>query len=202
MRAATIRDKKIVVADHPDPVPGTGEVLVRVHAAGLNNADLIQVAGFYPAPPGSPVDIPGLELAGEVVAVGPDATRFKTGDRIMAVGGGGAQARLCGGRERAARPGPGGVARGGGGGVSGGFPTPLSGLMMKRARIHGSTLRSRPLEGKASAARAVEKRVLPLVGAGKVRVPIAATFPLEKTGEAYDAFAAGGKFGKIVVVTR
>src|SRR5688572_28132695 len=89
MRAATITDGAIAVKEHPDPSPGRGEVLVRVRAAGLNGADLIQRAGFYPAPPGSPADIPGLELAGEVVALGPDASRFAVGDRVMALVGGG-----------------------------------------------------------------------------------------------------------------
>src|SRR2546430_13879306 len=98
MRAATIKDGQIVVAERPDPEPGTGEVLVRVRAAGLNAADLIQRAGFYPAPPGSPADIPGLELAGEVVALGPNASRFKAGDRGMAGGGGGGPGAVCGGR--------------------------------------------------------------------------------------------------------
>ena len=54
MRAATIRDGEVVVAEHPDPEPGSGEVLVRVRAAGLNGADIHQRAGHYPAPPGSP----------------------------------------------------------------------------------------------------------------------------------------------------
>ena len=71
MRAATIRDNEIVIEEHPDPVPGSGEVLVRVRAAGLNGADMMQRRGLYPAPPGSPQDIPGMELAGEVVALGP-----------------------------------------------------------------------------------------------------------------------------------
>ncbi len=97
-----------VVADgpDPDPIPGVGEVLVRVRAAGLNNADLMQVRGGYPAPPGSPPDIPGLELAGEVVATGPNATRFQVGDRVMAVVGGGGQAELVVVHERAAMPVP------------------------------------------------------------------------------------------------
>ena len=56
MRAATIRDGEVVVQEHPDPDPGAGEVLVRVHAAGLNAADLLQRKGAYPAPPGSPQD--------------------------------------------------------------------------------------------------------------------------------------------------
>jgi putative PIG3 family NAD(P)H quinone oxidoreductase len=311
MRAATIVDGQIVAADRPDPEPGSGEVLVRVRAAGLNAADLAQRAGFYPAPPGSPPDIPGMELAGEVAATGPNASRFKVGDRVMAVVGGGAQAELCLVHERAAMPVPDGVAWDEAGGFPEAFTTAhdalftqcglgmgervcvhgaaggvgtagvqlavaagasvvatvrreehrrlvaelgaaavapddfvdhgpfdvilelvgapnlasnmaalavsgrisvigigagtrtdfdLSGLMMKRARIHGSTLRSRPLEGKATAARAVERHVLPLLGGGKVRVPVAATFPLEKAADAYEAFAAGGKFGKIVLM--
>ena len=66
MRAATIRDGEILIEEHANPVPGDGEVLVRVHAAGLNGADMMQRRGLYPAPPGSPQDIPGMELAGEV----------------------------------------------------------------------------------------------------------------------------------------
>ncbi len=100
MRAATIVNGTLEVREHPDPVPGRGEVLVRVKAAGLNNADLMQIAGFYPAPPGSPADIPGLELAGEVVSAGPDAIRFSVGDRVMAVVGGGALAELAVVHER------------------------------------------------------------------------------------------------------
>ena len=74
MKAATISDGgALAVAEHPDPQPGHGEVLVRVRAAGLNGADMLQRKGGYPAPPGSPPDIPGLELAGEVVALGPGA---------------------------------------------------------------------------------------------------------------------------------
>jgi NADPH2:quinone reductase len=68
MRAAVIDDGAVAVQERPDPEPGAGEVLVRVRAAGLNGADLHQRAGNYPAPPGSPPDIPGLELAGEVAA--------------------------------------------------------------------------------------------------------------------------------------
>ena len=54
MRAATIRDQQLTVEEHPDPVPGAGEVLVRVRAAGLNGADMHQLRGGYPAPPGAP----------------------------------------------------------------------------------------------------------------------------------------------------
>jgi putative PIG3 family NAD(P)H quinone oxidoreductase len=106
MRAATIRDKEIVIEEHPDPVPGSGELLVRVHAAGLNGADMMQRRGLYPAPPGSPQDIPGMELAGEVVALGAGAERFAIGERVMAIVGGGAQAELVTVHERLLMPVP------------------------------------------------------------------------------------------------
>ncbi len=310
MRAVVIREQQIVIEQRPDPVPGAGEVLVGVRAAGLNGADMLQRRGFYPAPPGSPQDIPGMELAGEVRALGPGAERFAEGDRVMAIVGGGAQAELCVVHERQLMPVPapldwaaaGGVPEvfltahdaifvqaglrsgerllvsGGAGGVgtaaiqlarasgaqvtasvrdpklrvqvaelgaaaiapeevaehgpfdvvlelvgapnmaqniaalalggrivvigvSAGASTELNllALMGKRARIHGSTLRARPLEEKALAARALEHEVLPLFGAGVLHVPIAAAYPLEAAADAYDRFAAGGKFGKIVL---
>jgi NADPH2:quinone reductase len=311
MRAVTVRDGEVVVEEHPDPEPGTGEVLVRVRAAGLNGADMLQRKGGYPAPPGSPPDIPGLELAGEVAARGPGAERFEEGDRVMGVVGGGGQAEFAVVHERAASPvpesldwpaagglpevfttahdavftqaglkpgerllvhgGAGGVGtaaiqlgraagaavtatvrneglRGGveelgatviapegfaehgpfdvvlelvgapnlpddlnalatGGriaiiGVGAGFKAELNllALMGKRGRIHGSTLRARPLEEKAAAARLVERHVLPLFEAGAVRVPVAETFPLDEVGAAYERFAQGGKLGKVVLL--
>ena len=106
MRAATIRDGSIAVEDQPDPVPEGNELLVRVRAAGINGADILQLKGGYPAPPGSPPDIPGLELAGEVVGAGRGVTRFETGDRVMAVVGGGGQGELALVHERAAMPVP------------------------------------------------------------------------------------------------
>ena len=109
MRAATIRDGKVLVEQHPDPEPGTGQVLVRVHGAGLNGADMMQLAGHYPAPAGSPPDIPGLELAGVVEALGPGATRFADGDRVMGIVGGGGQAELAVVHERQLMPVPDGV---------------------------------------------------------------------------------------------
>ena len=314
MRAVlTVGDGVPVLGDRPDPVPGTGEVLVRVRAAGINNADLMQAAGGYPAPPGSPPDILGLELAGEVVATGPGAGRFAVGDRVMAVVGGGGQAELAVVHERAAVPVPDGLGWAEAGGFPEAFTTAhdalftqvrlapgervcvhgaaggvgsagvqlaaaagasvvatvrheplraavaalapgvvavdpegfgrhgpfdvileliggpnlgadlaalatwgritvigsaagrtaeldLLALMGKRATIRGSTLRPRPLEEKAAAARAVEAQVLPLVSAGKVRVPVAATYPLEEAAAAYARFAAGAKLGKVVLV--
>jgi NADPH:quinone reductase len=310
MRAVTIRDGEVILEEHADPMPGAGEVLVRVRAAGINGADMMQRRGLYPAPPGSPQDIPGLELAGEVQAVGPGASRFAVGDRVMAIVGGGGQAELAVVHERQLMPvpaaldweqaggvpetfttahdaiftqaklrpgerllvhgGAGGVgtaaiqlgraagasvtatvrsevlrsevaqlgaetiapegfaehgpfdvilelvgapnlggnlnALGAGGrivviGVSAGVTAELNllALMGKRARIHGSTLRARPLEEKALSARALEREVLPLFERGDLRVPIAATFPLEEAATAYERFAAGGKLGKIVL---
>jgi NADPH:quinone reductase len=73
-------------------------------------------------------------------------------------------------------------------------------LMAKRGRIHGSTLRPRPLEDKAVVARRVERHVLPLFARGALTVPLAATFPLAEAASAYDHFAAGGKLGKIVLI--
>ncbi|HEV3376897.1 MAG TPA: NAD(P)H-quinone oxidoreductase [Thermoleophilaceae bacterium] len=312
MRAVTVQDGRLVVEERPDPEPGRGEVLVRVRAAGLNGADMLQRRGAYPAPPGSPPDIPGLELAGEVVGRGRDAARFEDGDRVMAVVGGGGQAELAAVHERAAMPVPdpidwpqaGGLpevfttahdaiftqaglrpgehllvhgAAGGVGtaavqlgrnagarvtatvrreerrpavealgaqaidpdgfeqhgpydvvlelvgaanlagnlkslatggriaviGVGGTGPTAeinLLQVMQKRARIHGSTLRARPLEQKAAAARLVEKEVLPAFEDGRLTVPVAETFPLDQAEEAYDRFQAGGKLGKIVLL--
>ena len=109
VRAVTIRDGRLVVDERPDPTPGTNELLVRVRGAGLNAADMLQRRGAYPAPPGSPADIPGLELAGEVVGLGPGAMRFAEGDRVMAVVGGGAQAELALVHERGAMPVPAGI---------------------------------------------------------------------------------------------
>lgn len=310
MRAATIVEGRIEVREHPDPEPGMGQILIRVRAAGLNGADLLQKRGGYPAPAGSPPDIPGLELAGEVVTTGPSATRFSPGERVMAVVGGGGQAELATVHEREAMPVPEGMSwpqagglpevfttahdalfrqgglvlgerlcvHGAAGGVGSaavqlgvaagarvtatvrspqmraavadlgakvidpadtlahgpydvilelvGAPNMAANiaslavggriciigvgagarvevdmrkLMGARGRIHGSTLRARPLEDKAAAARGVEAQVLPLFAAERLKVPVHATFPLDQAPDAYDTFQAGGKFGKIVI---
>jgi NADPH:quinone reductase len=312
MRAVTIRDGELSIEEHPDPQPGAGEVLVRVKAAGINGADMLQRRGRYPAPPGSPQDVPGLELAGEVLATGPGATRFDEGDRVMAIVGGGGQAELAVVHERQLMPVPdqldwpaaGGfpevfttahdalftqaglgagerlLVHGAAGGVGTaavqlgasagarvtatvrnpdlrdqvaqlgaheaidpegfgehgpfdvilelvGAPNldanldalatngrlvvigigagakgelNLAKLMAKRGRIQASTLRARPLEEKAATARALERHVLPLVQAGTLRVPVAATFALDDAPAAYERFAAGGKLGKLVLL--
>lgn len=82
----------ITIGKVPKPEVGKDHIRVRVHAAGLNRADLIQRRGQYPAPHGWPANIPGLEYAGEVEAVRPGVTRWKVGDRVMGLVGGGAQA--------------------------------------------------------------------------------------------------------------
>jgi NADPH2:quinone reductase len=109
MRAATISDGAVAVAEHPDPEPGSGEVLVRVRGAGLNGGDMHQRNGGYPAPPGAPADIPGMELAGEVAELGPNTFRFAAGDRVMAIVGGGGQAELAVVNERLLMPVPDGL---------------------------------------------------------------------------------------------
>jgi NADPH2:quinone reductase len=106
VRAVTISDGELSVEEHPDPEPSTGDLLVRVRAAGLNGADMLQRRGLYPPPPGYPPEIPGLELAGEVVGLGPGARRFAEGDRVMAIVGGGGQAELATLHEREAMPVP------------------------------------------------------------------------------------------------
>jgi NADPH2:quinone reductase len=84
----------LVPEQRPVPQPGDGEVLVKVAAAGVNRPDVMQRQGLYPPPKGAP-DIPGLEIAGEVVAVGPGVRRWKVGDKVMALVVGGGYAEYC-----------------------------------------------------------------------------------------------------------
>jgi NADPH2:quinone reductase len=100
----------VALAPHPDPVPSDHQVLVAVRAGGLNRADLLQCAGRYPAPPGWPPDIGGLEYAGEVQAIGAAVTRWRAGDRVMGLVGGGAHAELLVVDEREAIAMPAGMA--------------------------------------------------------------------------------------------
>jgi putative PIG3 family NAD(P)H quinone oxidoreductase len=82
----------LVEKEVPTPAPQRGEVRVRVRATAVNRADVLQRMGFYPAPPGSPADIPGLELAGEVDALGEGVTDLSLGDRVFGIVGGGSYA--------------------------------------------------------------------------------------------------------------
>ena len=292
MRAATIHDGRIVIEERPDPVPGEGEILIRVRAAGINGADLGQRAGWYAPPPGV-TDIPGLECAGET----------ENGERVMALLPGGGHAELVAvhhthvmrvpdtiGWEQAGgfpeafatahdalftqaqlHPDERLLVHGaaGGVGVAGvqlgvrvgadvtasarhhleelrafGASTEEDGLydvilelvggpnlatnleqlapkgriaviglgagrlaeidfgmlLGKRGRIHGSHLRNRTREEKEDVIRRLEGHALRLLADGELTVPVEETFPLEQAQEAYERFAAGGKFGKIVIV--
>ncbi len=294
MKAAVIRNGRLEIEERPDPVAGEGEVLIRTRAAGINRADLLQVAGGYPSPAGIVADIPGLECAGEVVA---------TGERVMALLGGGGQAELVVVPERHTLPVPervespaaggfmeafatahdalftqaglgsgerllvngaaGGVglaavqlgvasgvdvtgtaranadrvaalganvevdgeydvilelvggdnltadvqrlARGGrmiviGTGAGSRAEIDFGRLMQRRARIQSSTLRSRTAEEKAEVVNGLRRDVLPLLASGRITVPVHETFPLADAQEAYEAFASGGKFGKLVLI--
>jgi NADPH2:quinone reductase len=82
----------LTLVDRPDPVPSRGEVRIRVHAAGVNRADLLQRQGLYPAPADAPADIPGLEYAGVVDALGDSVTELAVGDRVFGLAPGGAYA--------------------------------------------------------------------------------------------------------------
>ena len=92
MRAIIAQDKKPIFVTIPDPIPSPDEVLIDVKATALNRADLLQVRGLYPPPAGSPETL-GLELSGDIIAVGQNVTRWKIGDRVMALVGGGGYAQ-------------------------------------------------------------------------------------------------------------
>jgi NADPH:quinone reductase-like Zn-dependent oxidoreductase len=312
MHAVTIVEGALEWRPRPDPEIGPTDLLVRVRAAGLCRADLLHRDGLYPPPPGTtPPELPGMEFAGTVEAVGAGCRRFRPGDRVMAVVTGAAHAELTAVPEVLAMPVPDDVPweRAGGfpenyttahdalftqcglalgervlvHGAAGGVGTAaielavaagcsvvatvrdaskregvaalgatavapdafadqgpfdvvlelvggpnmganlqalatggriavigvgagakaevnLMALMAARGRIHGSTLRPRPLEDKAAAARRVERHVLPLLADGRVTVPLAGTFPLAEAAAAYARFGEGGKLGKIVLV--
>lgn len=292
MRAAVIAEGALRIEERPDPVPQEGELLIRVRASGVNGADLAQRAGRYPPPPGAPVDIPGLECAGET----------EQGERVMALLPGGGHAELvavheshtlpvpehvswpeAGGfvevyatahdalfTQAQLRPGERLLVHGAAGGVgvaavqlgvalgadvtgtarhhlaelqalgadteesgqydvilelvggdnlatnlellapkgriavigmgAGATATVNFGLLMgKRGRIHGSMLRFRSREEKADVIHRLREDVLPLLADGKLQLPVEETFPLDRAQEAYDRFAAGGKFGKLVI---
>ncbi len=311
MRAVVIDEGQLHWRERPDPEPGDHDLVVAVRGAGVNGADLAQRAGHYPAPPGWPQDVPGLEMAGEVAAVGARVTRFATGDRVMALVGGGAQAELAVVDEAHALGVPAGLSwpeaggfmeayataydalfgqagltlgdrvlvTGAAGGVgsaavqlaalagarvvasvrdasqhetvgalgadrvvepgavtehgpydvvlelvgAASLPSALAALatrarvvvigvgsgarvevdlmalMSRRARITASTLRARPSGEKAVLIATLGSLVVPALGAGRLRVPVAATSPLSGASGAYERFAAGGKVGKVVL---
>jgi NADPH:quinone reductase len=178
----------------PDPVVGTGAVAVRVRAAGLNAADLQQARGDYPAPPGWPADVPGLEVAGEVEQVGTGVTGVVPGDRVMAlVGGGDCLQRVALLRSRGKVL----VV-----GVQAGTTAPLRmfDLMLARAQLIGTTIRGRSHAEKVLLAATVRASVVPLLAQGRLRVPVDEAFPLDRFADAYDRLAGPGKFGKVILL--
>ncbi len=294
MRAAVIAHGRLEIEERPDPVPGDGELVIRVRATGVNGADIMQRAGHYPPPPGAPIDIPGLECAGENVTTGervmallpggghaelvavhhthvmripstvdwPQAGGFvevfatahdalftqahlTSGDRLLvngAAGGVGVAAvqlgvrvgahvtgtarhhlpeiealgattepegeydvilELVGGGENLAanvvRLAPKGRIAVIGTGAGSKAEIDFGLLMRKRGRISSSTLRPRSRAEKEDVLKRLEGHALPLLARGELTVPVEEVFPFEQVQEAYDRFAAGGKFGKIVI---
>jgi NADPH:quinone reductase len=98
----------LVAGERPVPTPGPGEVLIEVAAAGINRPDALQRQGLYPPPKGAS-DLLGLEVAGQVVALGQDATRFKQGDEVCALVNGGGYAEFCVAPEATTLPVPDGL---------------------------------------------------------------------------------------------
>ncbi|HUX05110.1 MAG TPA: zinc-binding dehydrogenase [Acidimicrobiales bacterium] len=95
MRALSVNDNSLVFVERATPKPGPHDVVVSIRAAGINAADLLQRQGYYPAPPGWPEDIPGLEMAGVISAVGDEVHEPLLGRRVCAIVGGGAQSTHC-----------------------------------------------------------------------------------------------------------
>ncbi len=124
MRCLTIGDEgRLSLTERPVPRPGAGEVGVRVTAAGLNRADLLQRAGRYPAPPGVPANTPGLEFAGTVDVLGDGVTALRPGDPVMGIVAGGAQAEYLTVAAAHCAPVPAGIDRVAAGGVPEAFIT-------------------------------------------------------------------------------
>lgn len=324
MRAAVITQpggpEVFAIQDLPDPVPGPQDVLVAVHATALNRADLLQRRGRYSGPPGTRDDVPGLEMAGVIEAVGEQVVGWHVGDRVMALLGGGGYGSKVVVHERLVMPVPerlsleeaaaipevfltafdalflqcelqpgesvlihavgsgvgtaatqiaraagcrvfgtagsaekldgaralgldvgidyhseefaAVVARETGGrgvdvildvigasywaanmaslallgrmvvvGTMGGakVEVDLSALTGKRLRVHGTTLRARPLEQKAAVTQAFVRRVLPQIERGIVRPVIDCVYPLSEVSAAHARMEANANFGKIVL---
>jgi putative PIG3 family NAD(P)H quinone oxidoreductase len=124
----------------PDPVPGPSELLIRVASSGLNRADLLQRMGSYPAPPDAPGDIPGLEYAGTVEAVGRRVTAWAPGDTVMGIVGGGGYAELVVAHERTAVRVPRGLGAEAAGAVPEVFMTAYDALFRQAGLSMGETL--------------------------------------------------------------
>jgi len=200
MRAATIQDGEIVVEDRPDPQPADWDVLVRIRGAGLNGADMLQLRGGYPPPHGAPRDIPGMELAGEVIARGPLAERFAEGERVMAIVGGGAQAELAIVHERQLMPVPDALDWPAAGGFPEVFTTAHDALFTQAGLAPGERLLVHGAAGGVGTAavqlgRAAGARVVATVRSEDARAPVAA---LGAHVVAPDAFADEGPFDVVL----
>jgi len=141
MRAIVIRSpggpEVLELRDLPDPEPPFGHVRVRVALAGVNRADLLQRAGFYPAPPGVPADIPGLEYVGTVDAVGLGVTRFSGGERVYGLVAGGAYAERVVVHEREVVPAPASLSDEAAAAVPEAFVTALDALVVRGRLVAG-----------------------------------------------------------------
>ncbi|MEV0084867.1 zinc-binding dehydrogenase [Saccharopolyspora sp. NPDC050642] len=316
MRAVTIVDGRFELRECPEPVLQPDQVLIGIRSAGLNAADLQQARGDYPAPAGWPADIPGLEVAGEVLELGSAVRDVRVGDRVMALVGGGGHAERIAVPADLLLPVPGNIpwehaggfpeafstawdalvtqagiaagdqvlitgAAGGIGtamvqiaavsgadvvasvrrtelhgkvaalpaesgrldvvtpereidhgpfdiivelvggdscldrvellrtggrllvvGVQGGMTAPLKmfDLMLKRARLIGTTIRGRSPAEKALLAHGIRTHVVPLLAQERIQVPIEATYEIHAYDEAYARLSGPGKFGKIVLI--
>jgi putative PIG3 family NAD(P)H quinone oxidoreductase len=144
MRAVTITEfggpDVLRIREMERPRPGTGEIRVRVRSSGVNRADLIQRLGHYPAPPGAPEDVPGLEFAGEVEALGPGVSLWKEGDRVMGITGGGGYAETVVVHERTAVRVPRGFSLEDAGAIPEVFMTAFDALILQMELAEGETL--------------------------------------------------------------
>ncbi|MGV3619464.1 MAG: NAD(P)H-quinone oxidoreductase [Archangium sp.] len=128
----------VKIVERPAPTPGPDEIAVKVHASALNRADLLQTMGLYPAPAGVSADIPGLEYAGEVIAVGARVTRWKAGDRVMGLVAGGAWAETLVTHEREAMAIPPGVSFSDAAALPEAFATAFDALVLQAGMSQGS----------------------------------------------------------------
>ena len=144
MRAVVITEfgapEVLRIQDVERPEPGPKEILVHVKASGLNRADLIQRVGKYPAPPGSPQDIPGLEYSGVVEVIGPGVTLWKKGDRVMGIVGGGGYAEFVVVHERTGVRVPAGVGTEDAGAIPEVFMTAFDALFLQMSLSEGETV--------------------------------------------------------------
>lgn len=144
MRAVVITEfggpEVMEVREVERPEPGPKEVLVRVRGSGLNRADVIQRVGRYPAPPGSPQDIPGLEYAGTVEAKGSEVTLWEEGDRVMGILGGGGYAEYVAVHERTAVRVPAGVSTKDAGAIPEVYMTAFDALFRQMSLSEGETV--------------------------------------------------------------